>query len=69
MTVHFDTSPFTRSHGTEPRGRGSWAFADNARGDRAVFSPSMTFAEARRWMKAKLAADGVTGTVVVFVQP
>ena len=56
--ITFETTPFELSHGRSPRGRGSWAFCPfhlrNANDyiDHTLFSPSMTYAEAKRWMKA-----------------
>ena len=56
-SVRFDNSPFVRSHGKEPKGRGSWAFQiDGLRDARIEFSPSMTLAEARRWMAERVQA-------------
>jgi hypothetical protein len=59
MTEFFNTSPFERSHGRSPRGRGSWAFCSNwvlnreDYLDHTVFSPSMTYGEAKKWAKAQ----------------
>jgi len=75
--IEFVTSEYEFSHGRLPRGRGSWAFqlSFEMRGEYA-WSPSMTFAEARRWVvaqvRARLAANpllGGLGTVFVEVQP
>jgi len=52
MKIEFSTRQFVRSHMREPRGRGSWAF-DMGIGEIA-FSPSMTYAEAKRWAKEEL---------------
>ena len=64
----FDTSEFCLSHGREPRGRGSWAFAfgRQARVEEVIFSPSMTYTEAKRWFRAnhKCASEDT----VVYVQ-
>lgn len=50
MKVQFDTAEYVRSHCREPRGRGGWAF--KADGDMEfTFTPSMTYAEAKRWIK------------------
>lgn len=49
ITFDFNTAEFCTAHGKEPRGRGSWAFAFEGR--EPVFSPSMTYAEAKRWIK------------------
>jgi hypothetical protein len=48
----FCTDEYKRSHGKEPRGCGQWAF----RVDQCasyVFSPCMTYADAKRWVRAQ----------------
>jgi hypothetical protein len=58
VQITFETHAFVRSHGKQPRGRGSWAFAyiDANEGNNVeaeVFSPGgMTLTEAKRWFKA-----------------
>ena len=58
--MKFSTDPYEMEHGRSPRGRGSWAFCPfhkrNAGDylDFTLFSSSMTFAEAKRWAKAKV---------------
>lgn len=61
MAQAFYTMQFTASHMREPKGRGSWMFAqvDDATGqvdenfDNMLTSPSMTYTEAKRWAKAQ----------------
>jgi hypothetical protein len=49
ITFEFNTREFVASHATEPKGRGSWAFEF---GNRApVFTPSMTYGDAKKWIK------------------
>jgi hypothetical protein len=50
-TIHFDTTPFVRSHGRQPKGRGGWAFSFGREAPQvpAFFSPGMTYAEAKKW--------------------
>jgi hypothetical protein len=50
MPAEFDTREYEASHGQKPRGRGSWAFQveDDIL---PVFSPSMTYTEAKRWVR------------------
>lgn len=58
----FETAHYELSHGRSPRGRGSWAFcpfhkrnASDAM-DFTIWSPGgMTFTEARKWAKGKIA--------------
>lgn len=49
--AQFDTTEYKRSHFKAPKGRGMWAFMPENSGDPAdwLFSPDMTFAEAKRW--------------------
>jgi hypothetical protein len=69
--VTIETLPYELSHGRSPRGRGSWAFCPfhlrNANDYLAhtVFSPQMTFAEAKRWARQQpaLAASGVVAVL------
>ena len=59
--LEVDTFPFELSHGRSPRGRGSWAFCPFHKrnsGDYlefTLFSPSMTYGEAKRWLREKVA--------------
>lgn len=60
-TIKFDTKPWTNSHMDAPKGRGSWAFQiDGASKDDVIFSPSMTYSEAKSWMRAKVRELNVT---------
>jgi len=58
--MYFETSTYRHEHGRSPRGRGSWAFCPHAKRnggdylDFTIFSPSMTYGEAKRWAKAKI---------------
>ena len=55
--AHFDTREFEFSHGRKPRGEGVWAFMpmDHAtEDDEFMFSPTMTFSEAKRWAKDQM---------------
>lgn len=60
-SIEFDTFTYELSHGKSPRGRGSWAFCPfhlrNAEDymTRTLWSPSMTFTEAKKWAKAQIA--------------
>jgi hypothetical protein len=70
--VQFDTSEFERAHGRNPRGRGSWAFADAQHARRAdyldfVFWFNGSYGEAKRAAAAHFAADAdFSGDVVVL---
>lgn len=54
--IEIDDSPFIRSHMKSPRGRGSWGFSLQPNPRDAVrdivFTPSMTWADAKVWAKA-----------------
>lgn len=56
MKVEFDTSPFYRSHRKEPKGYGSWAFGPDYNADvsECLFSPSMTYTQAKKWVKEQI---------------
>ena len=55
MKTFFDSRDYERSHGKKPRGVGVWAFMPDNSGDPAdwLFSPSMSFAQAKAWVKAQ----------------
>lgn len=64
--VRVSTREYRSNHSAEPRGRGSWAFfmgeaPDNydARDERIWWSPSCTFAEARKLAVAEAARQGI----------
>jgi hypothetical protein len=68
MPFTFITDEYEFSHGRTPRGRGSWAFSihrnPDVMGNDILWSPSMTYADAKRWAKAEAAkrwpgCDGV----------
>jgi hypothetical protein len=52
-TIDIDATPFIRSHMRNPRGLGSWAFATdpNPRIEDVMFTPFMTYREAKAWAK------------------
>ena len=79
-SIDIDPSPFYRSHLRNPSGRGSWAFSlqSNPRDvlKDVVFTPSMTYADAKVWIKAWFRAQQATGTypsdlsdVTLYAQP
>jgi hypothetical protein len=57
--MKFDITPWVSSYGKMPRGRGSWAFVTaehyNTGGEleNTVFTPSMTYSEARKWVAVR----------------
>jgi hypothetical protein len=73
MKVEFDETKFRFAHGKAPRGRGGWAFRFRVNGSWAVvdgaedlgdlgecfFAPGQrTFAEAKRWARARASQLG-----------
>jgi hypothetical protein len=56
---NFTTRHFEASHQKAPRGHGCWAFCDERKAGaqdylaHAVFSPAMTYAEAKKWAAAQ----------------
>lgn len=78
--THFDIDPveYVWDHGTNPRGRGSWAFSENRDangGDPDIlWSPSMTYRDACTWAKAQARArelerDNPRDRVVLYTLP
>ena len=53
MKTEFCTRDYERSHGHKPRGTGCWAFMPDNSGnpDDWVFTPSMTYTEAKQFDK------------------
>jgi hypothetical protein len=67
--IQFHTAQYRRSQMTEPRGRGSWAFAVAGQ---TLFSPSMTYGEAKKWARERvreIAAGTKAAIVYVDVLP
>lgn len=72
VKIDFDTNKYQASHGKPPKGRGSWIFAEKGgRGssNEIVAPGSMTYLEAKKWLKKKLSDEGVTGSFTVYVMP
>ncbi len=73
--IEFSTAQYAFSHGKEPRGRGSWAFALNGKmnPDDLVWVPARYFtpwgprlySEAKKWIRENAPA----GTYLAEVQP
>ena len=61
--IQFHTREYVRSHFKEPKGRGSWGFRI---GGEVHLSPSMTYAEARKWA-ADIARAVETKAPVIYV--
>ena len=69
MTTHvkFDTRPWLASNKGGPRGYGSWAFMVEGSNE-VVLTHAMTYAEAKRWMTARVRQDSATRYLqVVYV--
>lgn len=67
MRVEFNTTEYQFSHGKQPRGRGSWAFAfsRNAPVEEMFWTPgSTTYAEAKKMAKAEAERRGVSTVYV-----
>lgn len=78
--IDIDDTDFVHSHMRTPKGRGSWAFAttDAARHDvmhpTLIWTPSMTYTDAKVWAKAKaraMQADSLLpqGSITLYSQP
>lgn len=51
ITVYFNDRPYRTSHMKAPRGYGSWAFSFSEGGADAIFAPSSTYQDAKRWAR------------------
>jgi hypothetical protein len=70
ITFYFKTTEFVMAHSRQPKGRGGWAFEFNGRPP--VFSPSMTYGEAKKWVMDYIRCEAPAdfkGCVVVNVCP
>jgi hypothetical protein len=80
--IEIDDSPFVRSHMKGPKGYGSWAFSleRNPRDvcKDVVFTPAMTYSDAKVWIKAwfrdqqaagQFPSPGNLGYVEIYAQP
>lgn len=66
--LEFTTREFERSHFRAPRGQGCWAFLVCGE---TYWSPSMTYGEAKKWLRGQLDSmlRAGCGTVEAQVQP
>ena len=68
-SVTFSTRVFESSHGTTPRGYGSWAFGfgidNNADSLLFWFAPPSTFAKAKAAARVEAARRGFSGVITV----
>lgn len=66
-TIDIDDSPFRRSHMRSPSGFGSWAFSLEANprniGRDVVFTPAMTYRDAKVWARAWFRQQQAAGTI------
>ena len=72
LNLIFCNRSYIRSHGAAPKGFGRWAFAEitcSGEGE-PVFAPrSMTLTEAKKWFRAYLLEQGVSGEFDIAVCP
>lgn len=67
-TVYFDASPYKRSHGKAPRGRGNWAF--RIEGVAEIFFANGLLMDAKSQARAKaleIEAAQARGDAIVYV--
>jgi len=70
VAVRFDTRQFVRSHMTQPRGRGSWAFQVETVPALFWTPGEMTLTEAKAWLRQHVQAlPNVPRNVLVEVMP
>lgn len=72
LKLTYCTAAYIRSHGAAPKGYGRWAFAErtcNGEGE-PIFAPhSMTLTDAKKWLRANLLEQGITGEFEIVVCP
>lgn len=64
--ITIETTNWEFAHGAKPKGFGGWVFdvTDTRCNTRPVFIPgAMTFANAKKWMRANMPADAVRVSV------
>jgi len=67
--IDVDANDFIRSHGVPPRGWGTWAFDVKGSTLGLLWTPAMTYSDAKVWIKAKvraLIADGILPAHVTY---
>jgi len=64
--VLVNTSAYVASHGKEPKGAGSWAFAYSQGGKPFFIKGQMSYADAKKQAQAKAKADGKR---ILYTQP
>jgi hypothetical protein len=65
--IDIDDSDYRRSHMTSPRGRGSWAFQIGGSSLPMIWTPSMTYADAKVWAKAAVRQMIAAGAIPASV--
>jgi hypothetical protein len=71
MKLTLNYSFYLATYGRSPRGRGGWAFCPSEIYDRKdyvkfiIWSPSMTFGEAKKWFKTEAKRLNLSGDFVV----
>lgn len=60
VSIEFNTTSYEMAHGHKPRGRGTWAFfpTREQRIVDGIWSPSMTYSEAKRWARQRMVDAG-----------
>jgi hypothetical protein len=72
LKIEFITSEFELSHGRRPRGQGTWAFSERRIPkviEDYIWTPYMSYVDAKKWLVNKLKSEGVTGYFEVYVCP
>jgi len=65
MPIEIDTTEYESSHGTRPRGRGSWAFIFDAGSREPWWAPCpLTFMASRQLARAEAKRRGATYVLV-----
>ena len=61
--IDVDALDFIASHGVPPKGRGAWAFQVKGSTLDLIWTPAMTYSDAKVWVKAKVRALIASGAL------
>lgn len=69
-TIEFCSRPYVRSHMREPHGYGTWAFAIAGSSLDLLWSPPMTYTDAKAWARGRvrmMIADGAISALLPYI--
>ena len=66
LRIEFYDASYRFAHGKRPHGQGSWAFRVSRYED-GIFTPPMTYTQAKQWLKAQMMKQGKKGVIIATV--